>query len=289
MNGAGRHWPEYAIEAALLGCFLMAACGFATVLEHPDSPVRAALPDAGTRRLVMGIAMGCTAIALISSPFGRRSGAHMNPALTLTYLRLGKIARGDALGYAAAQFAGGVAGVLLMRMLLGALVAHPSVRFAATTPGPAGAPAAFLAELAIAGMLMWVVLTATNSPRLARWTPVLCGGLVATYITVEAPISGMSMNPARSFASALAAGEWTSLWIYFTAPPLGMLAAARLWVARHGADRILCAKLDHRGTARCILRCRVTAAAAAASQPTSSPRPGPGRARREPSCTASRP
>jgi len=100
------------------------------------------------------------------------------------------------------------------------------------------------------------VLVASNDRRLSAYTPFLCGALVATYIAVEAPLSGMSMNPARSFASALAAGHWGSLWIYFAAPPLGMLAAAEAYVRARGIRRVLCAKLDHRGVGPCIFRCR---------------------------------
>jgi aquaporin Z len=247
------------MEGALLGLFMTAACAFATLLEHPASPLHLGLPDASVRRLLMGLAMGATAIALIRSPWGRQSGAHMNPSLTLTYLRLGKMHRHDAAGYVAGQFLGGVAGVLVVRTVLGMLAAHPAVRFAVTLPGAGGTVTAFVAELAISFVLMSVVLAASNSVRLAPWTPLLCGALVAAYITLEAPISGMSMNPARSFASALAAWQWTALWIYFTAPPLGMLAAAEVYVRLRGAHRVLCAKLDHRTTRRCIFRCRYDA------------------------------
>jgi aquaporin Z len=249
------HWQEYAMEGALLGLFMMAACGFATLLEHPASPVHQALHDGNVRRLLMGVAMGLTAIGLIYSPWGQQSGAHMNPSLTLTYFRLGKVAGGDALGYVVGQFLGGIAGALVVRTALGMLAAHPAVRFAATAPGPAGAATAFVAEFVISFLLMSVVLTASNSPRLARHTPLLCGALVAIYISLEAPISGMSMNPARSFASALVAWRWTALWVYFTAPPLGMLAAAETYVLRRGAHRVLCAKLNHRTRRRCIFRC----------------------------------
>ncbi len=243
------------MEGALLGLFMVAACGFATLLEHPASPAHHALPDANLRRLLMGLAMGLTATSLIYSPWGQQSGAHMNPSLTLSYLRLGKIEFGDALGYVIGQFLGGIAGVLATRATLGMLAAHPAVHFAATAPGPGGSMAAFVAEFVISFVLMAVVLVASNSVRLAQYTPLLAGALVATYITLEAPISGMSMNPARSFASALAAWQWTALWIYFTAPPLGMLAAAEAYVRLRGAHRVACAKLNHRTARRCIFRC----------------------------------
>ena len=71
-----RHWPEYLIEAFLLGAFMVSALGFTVLLEHPGSPVRAALPDALVRRALMGCAMGATAISLVYSPLGQRSGAH---------------------------------------------------------------------------------------------------------------------------------------------------------------------------------------------------------------------
>jgi aquaporin Z len=154
--------------------------------------------------------------------------------------------------------------VLLVRATVGMAAGHPAVQFAATMPGTAGVAAAFAAELVISFVLMTVVLIATNDLRLAPYTPFICGALVATYIAVEAPLSGMSMNPARSFASALVAGRWTGLWIYFTAPPLGMLAAAEAYVRWPGSRRVLCAKLDHGGAGRCIFRCDVAATPAGA-------------------------
>ena len=90
------HWREYLIEAAGLGLFMVSAAAMTTLLEHPASPVRLALPDPILRRILMGLAMGLTAASLIYSPWGRRSGAHFNPAVTLTVLRLGKVSRRDA-------------------------------------------------------------------------------------------------------------------------------------------------------------------------------------------------
>jgi len=78
------------------------------------------------------------------------------------------------------------------------------------------------------------------------------GALVAAYITLEAPISGMSMNPARSFASAVPASHWADLWIYFTAPLIGMLSAAEFFLRTKGPAHVLCAKLHHENSKRCI-------------------------------------
>lgn len=228
------------IEAWALGTFMVSASLFTVLLEHPASPFRAAIPSDDARRLLIGIAMGLTAIALIYSPWGRRSGAHMNPAVTLAMWRLKKIPGMQAAGYLAAQFAGGVAGMLVARLLLGSALAHPAVNFVVTVPGSAGSGAAFVAELAISSTLMLAVLLASNTPRLERYAGLVAGTLVAAWIFLEAPVSGMSMNPARSFASAAVGDVWNSLWIYFTAPPTGMVAAASVYSAlRSGHVRCL--------------------------------------------------
>ena len=232
------------LEALQLGTFMVSALVFVALLEHPASPVRAAIPDATLRRVLVGLAMGLTAILLIYSPWGRRSGAHLNPAVTLTFFRLGRLPGSLAATYALAHFAGGAAAVLGARALAGPLFGNPAVRYAATVPGAGGTTPAFFAEVAITFVLMTVVLNASDSPRLERFTGLFAGALVALWISIEAPLSGMSMNPARSLASALGGGGWSTLWIYFVAPPLGMLSAAELH-ARRGLARAGCAKLRH--------------------------------------------
>jgi aquaporin Z len=250
------HWPEYLSEAAGLGLFMVSACVFGALLFHPGSPVAQSVPDGISRRLVMGLGMGLTAIALIYSPWGRRSGAHLNPATTLTFWRLGKIAGPDAAWYVSAQALGGLAGVLVTAAIIGPALGDPAVRYVTTVPGASGVGPAFLAEVAITFILMTVVLNASNTARWAACTGIFAGALVATYITLEAPVSGMSMNPARTLASAVPAAVWDALWIYFLAPPLGMLLAAELFVRRQGLSRVFCAKLHHDSMSRCIFRCR---------------------------------
>lgn len=247
-----RHWPEYLIEGMGLGAFMLSACLFTALLEHPASPVRAAIPDPLLRRFLMGLAMAHTAIAIIYSPWGQRSGAHINPSVTLAFLRLGRVPAADAFFYVVAQFAGGLLGTLLARAVLGAVVADPAVAFAATVPGPSGAGIAFVAEVGISFVLMLAVLTVSSRPRLAQGTGLVAGALVALYITFEAPVSGMSMNPARTFASALPSGVWASAWIYFVAPVLGMVLAAETFRALDRNHRSPCAKLQHGDPGRCI-------------------------------------
>ncbi len=146
-------------------------------------------------------------------------------------------------------------GVLIAASALGALIADPSVNYVATVPGPSGPVIAFIAEALISFILMTVVLTVSNTNHLARWTGLFAGTLVAIYISIEAPLSGMSMNPARTLGSALSAQVWTALWIYFTAPPLGMLLATEVYLRVKGANGVACAKLHHRNNKRCIFRC----------------------------------
>jgi aquaporin Z len=247
-----RHWPEYLIEAWALGTFMVAAGLTATLLGSPASPLARALPDPMLRNAVAGMTMGVTAIALIHSPWGKRSGAHMNPAVTLTFLRLGRVHHWDAMFFILAQVAGGTLGVLLVAAALGSAFTGAPVGYAATLPGPAGPGVAFLAEFGISCGLMLTILVLSASARLARFTGLAAGCLVATFISFEAPLSGMSMNPARSFASAAPAMLWRHFWIYLTAPVLGMLVGAQLFRAVRGARRAGCAKLLHAPEVRCI-------------------------------------
>jgi aquaporin Z len=246
------HWPEYLIEGWALGTFMVSAGVVATLLAVPTSPVYQAISAPFWRSAIGGLAMGATAIALIHSPWGKRSGAHMNPAVTVTFLRLGKVHPWDALFFIVAQFGGAILGVLLVVALIGHPFTDPPVNYAATMPGQWGAGAAFLAEFGISAVLMLAVLSVSSSQRFARFTGLTAGCLVALYITLESPLSGMSMNPARSLASAAPGMQWRHLWIYFTAPLAGMLGGAQIFLALTGASRLRCAKLLHPPDVGCI-------------------------------------
>lgn len=249
------HWPEYLMEAVGLGLFMISAAVMTSLIEYPHSPLHALLPDPVVRRVLIGIAMGLTAIGIIYSPWGKRSGAHLNPAVTVTFFRLGKIQGLDACFYVLAQFVGGLTGLYVAAIAIGMAIEHPSVNYVVTVPGRGGVGIAFAAEACISFGLMLVVLIVSNNTKLNAWTGAFAGALVAAYITVEAPLSGMSMNPARSFASALPAQLWTDFWVYLTAPFVGMLLAAECYVRFPGARRVLCAKLYHGNDTRCIF-CR---------------------------------
>jgi len=238
------------MEAWGLGMFMLSAGLFTTLFEYPASPVHTGLADPGIRRGLIGLAMGLTAIGIIYSPWGRQSGAHINPAVTLAFLRLGKVARTDALFYILAQFIGGTVGILLVAVLLGSSFTAPPVALIATVPVSGGEWPAFAAEFIISAGLMWAVLFFNSRKRLEAFTGLAAGILVALFILLEAPLSGMSMNPARTFASAAAGGAWTDAWIYYTAPVMGMLAATEMFrlLGRHTH----CAKFYHAKDKRCI-------------------------------------
>jgi aquaporin Z len=260
MSANRLHWPEYVIEAAALGVFMVSAVSWAALTYHPRSPLVALVPGELEKRVVMGVAMAFTAAGLIYSPWGQRSGAHLNPAVTLTFYRLGKVAGADAVAYVVAQFIGGVLGIAAGAAALGAVAAHPRVNYVATLPGPAGWAPALAGEAVISFLMMLTVLTVSNHPRFSRFTGLSAAALVCAYIIIEAPVSGMSMNPARSFGPALLVHSYRTLWIYFTAPPVGMLLAAALFVRRHGLRRVRCAKLHHPASGPCIFKCGYSAA-----------------------------
>ena len=121
------HWPEYLMEASLLGAFMISACLFGALYEFPHSPVRHAIDSQILRRVLMGLSMGFTAVAIIYSPWGKQSGAHINPSVTLAFLRMGKVKIWDAIFYIASQFMGAVLGVVLVARFLGKELADPAV------------------------------------------------------------------------------------------------------------------------------------------------------------------
>jgi len=123
------HWPEYLIEAACVGLFMVSACSFTVLLQHPGSTVP------GDFECVWAATdyWHCHGFDG-NSPGGKQSGAHLNPSVTLSFFRLGKLQPWDAVFYVLAQFVGGVLGVLLSARFWGEAIAHEKVRYAVTQP-----------------------------------------------------------------------------------------------------------------------------------------------------------
>ena len=242
---------------------MVSAATFATLLQHPSSPLFVGSGETIGERIPMGIAMGLTAMTLIYSPWGTRSGAHMNPAVTLTFWRLNKISGRDASMYVVAHLIGGLAGITFATILLAQLPAHTSVNYVATLPGAGGSALALIAEFVISCGLMLAVLVFSNNSTLARFTGVAAGALVCSYIVVEAPLSGMSLNPARSLGPALLAGTLDTMWIYVIGPIAGMLTGAAIYQRLKTSVPVRCAKLHHPAHVPCI-HCGSSASAARA-------------------------
>ena len=254
-----KHWPLYIYEGILLGCFMISACGFTVLLEYPGAAGYAAIHSALIRRALIGVAMGATAVGLIYSSIGKKSGAHMNPAFTLSFLWLQKIALWDAVFYIVGQFIGGTLGVCFSRLVFGPPITSPQVQWIVTVPGPAGVGAAWLGEFIISAILMGTVLVVNSTRNLGRYTGIFAGVLIFLFVTFEAPYSGFSMNPARTFASAFPSGVWTAWWIYFTAPFIGMFSAIEIVALAARERKMLCPRLNHSHHSHDILPCLCTA------------------------------
>lgn len=255
------HWRLYVDEGVELAIFMISACFFTVWLFDPALPIVHLLPGSAFRRLLMGASMGATAILIIRSPPGKQSGAHFNPAITLTYFRLGKINLWDTGFYVVSQFIGGICGVGLSALCLRGSLAVPTVDYAVTVPLVTvprwgGTAAAFCAEYFMAALLMLVVLWFSNRPPLARYTSYLVGVLIMFYVFVFAPISGFSINPARTTGSAVFAHVWTAAWLYFVAPLFGMMTSAEIYLRAYGKEKVLCAKLHPAPNYPCPFLCQ---------------------------------
>ena len=227
-----RHWPHYLAEAAGIMAFLTVSSLASVVFHHPDSALaRAFGPAAWVQRIGIGAALALLITAMASSPWGKRSGAHFNPAVTLGFWQLGYIATADALWYVLAQFAGALVAGTGLFWLLKPWFAHPDIHDNTTVPIEAanGWALALGAEILISAALMLVLLWALHSPRLKPWAGGLAGLTLAVFVVVEAPLSGMSLNPARTLGTAAAAGTYTHLWLYFLGPLGAMWATAALY------------------------------------------------------------
>lgn len=200
-----KNWRHYLQEATGLAIFMISACFFSSLLEAKGSSLHRAIPSGSLRTAIMGILMGLTAIFIFYSPVTSRSGSHINPAVTLTFLRIGKMCRWDSLFYIIFQFIGGTIAVFVMQFLLGRQLTDPPVRFAVTVPGTGGIWPALVTEFTISFITIIMVLFTSFNAKLKRYTRIVSGCLVCSWVIIAGPVSGFGMNPARSFSSALAA------------------------------------------------------------------------------------
>ncbi len=224
-----KNWKHYLQEALGLAIFMISACFFGTLLEARNASLHQAIQNDFLRTVIMGFMMGLTALFIFYSPFTAPSGSQINPAVSLSFLRLGKMCHWDAAFYILFQFIGGTLAVYAMQGLMGEQLTDLPVNSVVTVPGKTGIWPALVAELLIAFITMMTVLFTSHHRRFKKYTRLLSGFLVCSWVIIAGPVSGFGMNPARSFASALPADTWTAFWIYMIIPAAGMLLAAEMF------------------------------------------------------------
>lgn len=248
---AGWHWVDWACE--LVGTMVLILGGLSAVtldfMSH--SPVAELIPSHYWRYLVTGILFASTGALVTVSPLGRRSGAHLNPAVSLAFFTQGHLHRADLTGYAVSQCAGALAGAALVRWWWGhaAVTVHDGL----TAPGPGVTPwEAAGIEAAMTGCLVLVIFSFVSSTRTAKWTPMAVLVVIALLVWQTAALTGTSLNPARSLGPATVTDDFRAYWAYVVGPLGGALAATLCWriVPRH----TLTAKLFHDPAYRSVFR-----------------------------------
>ncbi len=218
-------WRLYLSE--FIGTALLIGVGVSFVILDfgKGSPVVSLIPSLGIRRALTGFLFGGAGMLITFSPVGKWSGAHINPVVTFSFWMKGKIKSAMAIGYVIAQFLGAAAGAFSL-LVWGNI--GKTIDYGATIPGKEGAAAAVLGEAATTFCLIGGLFLFLGYKRLRPFTPVLFPFLYAVMVYFEAPISGTSTNPARSFGPSLAAGIWNGWWVYWIGPILGAFIAVSI-------------------------------------------------------------
>jgi aquaporin Z len=246
MNACDRSLPGRPLIAELVGTALLVAVGLSIVIVNfgEGSALVQVLPDDAWRRLITGFFFGTTGALIALSPLGKESGAHINPAVTLGFWLMGRLRGRHALGYVACQLAGALIGSV---PLLAWGTMGRSIAYGATVPGNEyGAIWALLGEAATTFALIFGLFFLLRHRSLRAFTPALFPPLYAIMVWLEAPISGTSTNPARSFGPAVISGNWHGWWIYWLGPMVGtLLAVAAYRLAGWERRMIEVAKIHH--------------------------------------------
>jgi aquaporin Z len=236
----GVHPIEWACEAAATALLLIGGLSAVCFDFGPSSPFRHL--GESPRLLITGLLFAGTGSLLAVTPLGRRSGAHLNPVVTLAFWTQGKVHPHDVAGYIVSQFTGALAGTAVVSLLWRSQ--GRAVHLGATVPGSGFDDIeAALLEAGMTAVLILVILLMTSGSA-ARWTPLVLWPLIAVLVWQGAPFTGTSLNPARSFGPALLASRLQPYCIYVVGPIGGgaiAVAAFGLWPKR----RVLTAKLFH--------------------------------------------
>lgn len=248
---AGWHWAEWGSELVGTAALLLGGLSAVTLDFSTGSPVASAIPSPSWRLLLTGLLFAGTGALVTISPVGRRSGAHLNPAVSLAFWICGHLHRRDLVAYVAAQCAGGLAAAALVRWWWSGAAA--SVAVGLTSPGDGVGPGGAAAiEAAMTALLVLVIFACVASSRSARWTPLAVLVTIAVLVWQVAPYTGTSLNPARSLGPAAVTGDWTDFWAYVVGPLGGAVAAAGLWALLPWTTQT--AKLFHDPAYRSIFR-----------------------------------
>lgn len=235
------NWRLYFAE--FLGTALLLCVGLSIVifLFGKDGPGAHLIPNVKLRQAVSGFLFGSVGATIALSPIGKVSGAHVNPAVTLGFRFLGKLTIRRTAGYILAQLAGAVVGCLPL-LLWGDL--GKSLNFGLTSRGTNYTVfECILGEIITTFMLVAVLCIFIGNKKTRKYTPFTIPILYAIMVPLEADVSGISTNPARSFGPAVVSGQWTEWWIYWVGPISGMVIA--IIVASFFALKIEEAKLYH--------------------------------------------
>ncbi len=223
----GFHPGEWAAE--FLGTAILVFGGLSAVVVDfgAGSPVAHLLPATSPRLLLTGALFAGTGALVTVSPIGRRSGAHLNPAVTLGFWLTGHVHFHDLVGYVAGQLAGALVGAMALVAIWGRTAA--SVRDGVTQPATGlGEPRAAVIEALMTAALVLTILVFVSSTRTMRWTPLAVWAIVTVLVWQGAPYTGTSLNPARSLGPAAVAGDWHALWVYVAGPLTGAVLAVAL-------------------------------------------------------------
>ncbi|HEU0027924.1 MAG TPA: MIP family channel protein [Ktedonobacterales bacterium] len=215
-----------AVAAETVGTFGLVFAGCGAIMVDQLSSERVTHVGVG---LVFGLI-----ITVMIYATGHISGAHLNPAVTLGFTVSGRFPARRLPAYWAAQLAGAIAAALFLRWALGD-VAH----LGATTPAIGGVTTSFVMEALLTFFLMLVIMAvATDDRAQGRAAALAIGATVGLEALFAGPVSGASMNPARSLGPALVAGIWTAQWLYLIAPAIGACVAALFYEWLRAASRL---------------------------------------------------
>jgi aquaporin Z len=216
-------WELFLSEMIGTGLLLLGGLSAVIVMFGAGSPIATLLPGTTLRMVITGFLFGSTGALIAVSPVGEVSGAHINPAVTLGFLLMGKFKPRVALGYVVAQLTGAFLGCVPL-LLWGQM--GKSIDFGASLPGPGYSTwTVLVGEVATTFGLVGGLCVFLGIRELRRFTPAMIPVLYAVMVPLESAISGTSTNPARSFGPAVVSGNFAGWWIYWVGPFLGTVAA----------------------------------------------------------------